>query len=253
MIARRVMAGSRRLWTPKLLTTALWLDAMDAATITSSDGKVSQWNDKSGNGRHVTQATDNLRPTFNVNKVVFNNAHYLIGTTATVYGFNSINSGRSFYIVFDSTVNCAILNNYNINLTTKNVGIATTAMVNCRAGSTTTAQAIFNNPTGNHIGVHLYDGSAKKIYGWRNGNESTNYQNQTITDTGGFESEENYNFGRWGNLSSYYTGAIKELLFVSVAHNTATRQKIEGYLAHKWGLTANLPANHPYKFAPPRV
>ena len=25
------------------------------------------------------------------------------------------------------------------------------------------------------------------------------------------------------------------------------RQKIKGYIAHKWGLTSNLPANHPYK------
>ena len=29
------------------------------------------------------------------------------------------------------------------------------------------------------------------------------------------------------------------------------RQKIEGYLAHKWGLAASLPADHPYKDAAP--
>ena len=28
-------------------------------------------------------------------------------------------------------------------------------------------------------------------------------------------------------------------------------EKIEGYLAHKWGLTANLPADHPYKINAP--
>ena len=27
----------------------------------------------------------------------------------------------------------------------------------------------------------------------------------------------------------------------------------EGYLAHKWGLTANLPGDHPYKANEPRV
>jgi hypothetical protein len=32
---------------------------------------------------------------------------------------------------------------------------------------------------------------------------------------------------------------------------TADRQRVEGYLAHKWGLTANLPADHPYKNAAP--
>ena len=28
-------------------------------------------------------------------------------------------------------------------------------------------------------------------------------------------------------------------------------EKAEGYLAHKWGLTGNLPSNHPYKNTPP--
>ncbi len=28
-------------------------------------------------------------------------------------------------------------------------------------------------------------------------------------------------------------------------------QKAEGYLAHKWGLTSNLPVSHPYKSSAP--
>ena len=28
-------------------------------------------------------------------------------------------------------------------------------------------------------------------------------------------------------------------------------EKAEGYLAHKWGLTANLPVTHPYKSSAP--
>jgi len=43
---------------------ALWLDASDAASITlDGSNNVSQWNDKSGNARHVTQATVMNRPT----------------------------------------------------------------------------------------------------------------------------------------------------------------------------------------------
>jgi hypothetical protein len=34
--------------------------------------------------------------------------------------------------------------------------------------------------------------------------------------------------------------------------STTNRQLIEGYLAHKWGLTSSLPNDHPYKnIAPP--
>ena len=49
-------------FSPLDLTPQLWLDADDASTITSSSGNVSQWNDKSGNGYHVTQATGTAQP-----------------------------------------------------------------------------------------------------------------------------------------------------------------------------------------------
>lgn len=50
---------------PLSLSPALWLDASDTSTITASGSpaKVSQWNDKSGNARNVTQATSAAQPT----------------------------------------------------------------------------------------------------------------------------------------------------------------------------------------------
>lgn len=50
-------------WTPAKLSPALWLDADDASTITASSGSVSQWNDKSGRGLHITQGTAAAQPT----------------------------------------------------------------------------------------------------------------------------------------------------------------------------------------------
>jgi len=38
---------------PSDLNLSLWLDASDASTITHSNGSVSQWADKSGNGNHA--------------------------------------------------------------------------------------------------------------------------------------------------------------------------------------------------------
>jgi hypothetical protein len=52
-------------------------------------------------------------------------------------------------------------------------------------------------------------------------------------------------------LSDYAAANISEILVVSSTLNEADRQKLEGYLAHKWGLRANLPSDHPYKLAPP--
>jgi hypothetical protein len=43
----------------------LWLDAADASTITlDGSNNVSEWRDKSGNSRHVTQATTTRRPSY---------------------------------------------------------------------------------------------------------------------------------------------------------------------------------------------
>lgn len=57
-------------WTPaptfqpgSISGLALWLDASDLTTITESSGAVSQWNDKSGNARHVSQGTAAQQPT----------------------------------------------------------------------------------------------------------------------------------------------------------------------------------------------
>ena len=46
---------------------ALWLDGADANSVTLNGSTVSQWNDKSGNGRHATQATAASQPTFTAN------------------------------------------------------------------------------------------------------------------------------------------------------------------------------------------
>ena len=53
-------------WTPAELgaSLALWLDAADSNTITLNGSTVSQWSDKSGGNRHVTQATAVNQPTF---------------------------------------------------------------------------------------------------------------------------------------------------------------------------------------------
>ena len=42
-----------------------------------------------------------------------------------------------------------------------------------------------------------------------------------------------------------------EVIYCNQEVSTEDRQKLEGYLAHKWGLVSNLPADHPYKTDPP--
>ena len=50
-----------------------------------------------------------------------------------------------------------------------------------------------------------------------------------------------------GNLQVTYRGFIYEILIYDSALSNTDRQIVEGYLALKWGLQEQLPADHPYK------
>jgi len=55
-----------------------------------------------------------------------------------------------------------------------------------------------------------------------------------------------------GIVSTRYTHAsIAEVVVSYTALAAPERERIEGYLAWKWGLQENLPADHPWKAAPP--
>jgi hypothetical protein len=263
--AALVATQSGTQWTPADLTgLALWLDASDASTLwadtnattaATNNGLVARWDDKSGNARHVTQPTGGTQPTLQTNTIYFSGSKALIGSTMTTYGMNAMTQSRSMVVVYTSgTTDVAMCSNYNTAAPSfggHNSGLATHTVINVRAGSARTSTAAFTPAAGTFIGIHGYNGSNKNIYAWRNGVESTSYVNQNVTDTGGFDSGIAYRFGQWGNLASHFTGSIREVVFAAQLLSVSDRQKLEGYLAHKWDLEANLPADHSYKSAAP--
>ena len=80
----------------------LWLDADDASTFTYSSGSViSQWNDKSGNGYHATQATVAKQPSRVTSPSIgvdFDGSNDVLSTTASfnVSVFTQFNVVRDF-------------------------------------------------------------------------------------------------------------------------------------------------------------
>jgi len=50
-----------------------------------------------------------------------------------------------------------------------------------------------------------------------------------------------------------WEGSFHELLAFGDEITTNERQKLEGYLCHRWGYTSLLPSGHPYKSAAPRA
>ncbi|MEI6176223.1 MAG: S8 family serine peptidase [Verrucomicrobiota bacterium] len=242
-------------WSPAQLTPQLWLDADDASTITlngATGTTVSEWRDKSGNTRHAAQTTETSQPTRTAAALNGKSVLTFDGTTdflnlgtgldflagvshsafivtkpttfSNIYGAASGNAGaNSLHVGFNGAT-------YRMNYWGNDYGPTRTA--NFVAGSANIVNYIWTSGTSKQI---LANGKS----------EGTNASAGVIgTMSGG---------GRIGNIvgQGYIGGDIAEMVFVTGAVSTTDRESMEGYLAHKWGLTANLAAGHPYKNSAP--
>ncbi|MCC7260144.1 MAG: hypothetical protein IT567_03850 [Alphaproteobacteria bacterium] len=95
---------SNSITTPTTVSTLkLWLDASDTASITQASGRASQWNDKSGQGNHVTQSTAGAKPytgsrTYNGKNVMdFQNAQYM--TSANPWASGTLAQPNTMFVV----------------------------------------------------------------------------------------------------------------------------------------------------------
>ena len=214
------------------LSPALWLDAADASTITESGGKVSQWDDKSGNNNHLSQSNSSYQPQYNPtqlngqggvdfhqNKKLFSSdtptIKYVItvieAQSATWTGYHSMLDGRSGRIGGLRQINAT--------------GFHNQPLAKWEDGVIKTDNN-FNSIDNPHIIGYTPTSNASPIRGG--------------LTVGSYDST---NSG--GNATQY------EIIALSSEPSQEERQKLEGYLAHKWGLTANLPQGHPYKETAP--
>lgn len=103
--------------------------------------------------------------------------------------------------------------------------------------------------------VTATDGSWNIIGNQRSGSTHNIWNNgswisrSTGTVTTSATSSSPIGIGGWNNNSSQpaINVDIAEVVLYKIALTDNNREKIEGYLAHKYGLTSNLPNNHPYK------
>lgn len=116
---------------------------------------------------------------------------------------------------------------------------------NVYTGFCSTTRRSFN-PTPSLTAWHIWaEHSASNDWAaWMNG--ATVYTDATNTVDSGTDTRV---FG--GGGASNWWGQVAEFLFFDSVLPTSDRQKVEGYLAHKWGLTSVLDAAHPYKTTPP--
>jgi hypothetical protein len=228
-------------WNPNMLSTELWLDASVSSTITLNGSNVSEWRDKKGNGKAFPQATATSQPAYTANGLnslpvlSFDGSDHLRSST----GFQPY---RSTAIVYRDA---------------------------STAGFVTFLGSVFNGNTGAYHGGSNASALFSSTFTDLNTRNGSNFRNGTSIGTGTTTARPTSTCIQThvaaGDLAQALTtigadnlpdgrkinGIIAEVVVSRAAWTTLERQKLEGYLAHKWGLTANLPSDHPYKTVGP--
>lgn len=246
----------------QLANLAIWYDANDLNTINLRGTSVVTWFDKSGNARNATYGSAVTNPAYTTNQV---NGLPVVANTG--------NSGLTGTLVVNGLTNMfifVVVNNTSATNYTNNTGYyllwwnetgawgqiqlyISQTRIDWRFGTS----QVGNQPTyplnspanvGTTYNIFMISkvGTAETAY--QNGTLVASYTaaNTTIQNTSSTFIITGPSLG----TLTYSTNNIAEIL-IYTGDMSASRQRIEGYLAWKWGLVANLPANHPFKNTPP--
>ena len=248
-------------WNPVEITPSdfpdlkLWLDAADTSTnnISHNSNSVSQWSDKSGNGNHATQSSSANQPTLSGQKIVFDGSNDILKISndpfksltkpavIAVAKWNSLSTWNNALATWHGSSNngWALYQNNNLDQITWVIRAGSHNL----SGNSATLQNTFLvsafRTTGRHLRVN---GTAVANHSSDTGTIPYNGTNRSAI--GGQYAADN-----WSSPAKFLNGEIAEIL-VYDDQNQNNIAKIEGYLAHKWGLT--LPSDHPYKSKVPQ-
>lgn len=235
-------------WTPSLIATA-WYDFSDEHTVTVVDNAISQITDKSGNGKHLSQSIAVQRPAYStfengMKAAKFDGVNDFLGANVAL-----LNVAHSLFIVFKPTIESA----------TGSLFGQWAAGQTGRYVLSTNQNSAGETPQGrlNPFNSTATDGG--DTYGYMGDFAITN--EATIIEsicTTGFKNWKVYKNGLLmdsatvaslytgvnsaigsvsaSQISNPYDGHVGEIIIVDSVVDTETRQKIEGYLAHKWGV-----------------
>ena len=226
---------------------SLWLDAADSASVVRSNASnITQWNDKSGNGQNFTLAgatnpvlLSNIQNgqsviRFNGTSQTLNNTTMLFPSSAyTVFSLQLLTSGSGFQRVINSDPNFFIGVNGTIvaiftgsNGAWNDIGALTPNYNNSNRWALTST---YSAPSG----------SSNALFNFINGTQYNTKNGTTGSFTGLI-------IGGLPN-TQYWNGYFAEFLVYSRVLSAGERQRVEGYLALKWGLLSTLPTAHPTK------
>jgi hypothetical protein len=206
----------------------LWLDAADDTTISIGTG-VSQWNDKSGNERHLTQSTGANQPAYSL---------------AAVNGLNAISfDGTNDYMDSGAfTINAP----HTIVFAEKIDGTDNTQVLFDQISGNNIAIYVFSSPDfratagGSDIPVGLFDGNTKAHYLAIDGDAGyyTRNNESKITNNWGSPSLTSFRIGANNALTTgaFMNGFALEAIIYNKKLSDTELTQVQTYLSNKWAI-----------------
>jgi hypothetical protein len=232
----------------------MWMDGADPAgtgVVPSNGSVLSTWTDKSGK---LYSATGVNSPTVVTNAV---NSKSAVSYNGSNYSYSTIAAGvfsTAMIIFFVYKVNGAVT--YTTPVTR---GVFTngspidqynnTRFLGGNSYNGYTSAYSHASATSTTLFTQIIQQSPSTSY-----NEYVNGSTTSSLSVTGFSASDTASFvyiGTRDNKGTTFNGYMCELIVFNQLIGLTAQQKIEGYLAWKWGIQASLPAGHPYKSAAP--
>jgi hypothetical protein len=252
-------------WSPSFLSPVAWFDASDPTTIVESGGFVSQWDDKSGNNNHATMLDGLRQPATGVNTIGGLNALDFDGFFDHMALTNPVDLiDKSVIVVLRKEANdfSTILGSNTDNPPYALWHSPATGVLECSGDPNPWLNDTGPSDPPNYGAVNMgtliyYPPPREFMFGGDFGETLRGYVDGTAgslpeaRDTaspfviqllGGYRFE--------GAIYSTWEGPIGELIILDNPFDDH-RLKLEGYLAHKWGMADKLPSDHPYRSLAP--
>jgi len=236
-------------------TCTLWLDAADSSTLTLSGSSVTSWSDKSGNGNTATGSGSpgysatalNSRPgiTFNGSTQYFSLGNVLNLGTAPLHAFvvSQYNNTADAALLGKSLAGSASPRYSLLRNAGSMMPLLQTAAGGNGSGFADTSTAVRQLcMTWDRTTLQLFEnGTSRFSVGF---SDAGNYTSTYTFLIGAYQSATG---GVPPTAGFYLNGTISEIVMYQGTLNNDQRQRVEGYLAWKWGIQANLPDAHSYK------
>jgi hypothetical protein len=236
----------------------LWLDASVTSSLTFNGDTVSEWRDLSGSGRHFSQATAGSQPDGNsrtqngLRVLDFDGNDFLTGNSATLNLTRNVSGLTVFAVVKEDviasnvTLFFASTGGGLTRLSVRNFGTQKTAggrRLDADSFASTGDNLRTTNPLVSSV---VADYANADLFLYESGTLTAS--NTSFQTAGTTSDTDSTGVAIAGNLAGAegLNGFFSEVVVYQRALPTTERQKIEGYLAWKWGLQSQLPYDHPY-------